>query len=49
MAEDYVQLLDNTAIHSILRTPKFSYFKGALGALDSTYINAVIPEERQSA
>lgn len=49
MAEDYVQLPDDTAIHSILRNPKFSYFKGALGALDGTYINAVIPEERQSA
>lgn len=49
IAEDYVQLPDNTAIHSILRNPKFSYFKGALGTLDGTYINAVIPEERQSA
>ncbi|KAL9527112.1 hypothetical protein SMMN14_09369, partial [Sphaerulina musiva] len=39
----------NTTIYSILRTPKFSYFKGALGTLDSIYINAVIPEERQSA
>lgn len=46
IAEDYIQLLDNTTIYLILRTSKFSYFKGALGTLDSIYINAVIPEER---
>lgn len=49
MAEDYIQLPDDEAVNPALRQPKFRYFKGALGTLDGTFINAVIPEERQSA
>lgn len=49
IAEDYIQLPDDKAVNPALRQSKFYYFKGALGTLDGTFINAVIPEERQSA
>lgn len=47
IAEEYIQLLNDEVVYSALRRPKFRYFKGAPGTLDGTFINVVIPEERQ--